>query len=186
MIVTAPLLMLALTLLSTTSHAERTDREQPMRLEADQLSIDDANKISVFTGDVKLTQGTLVIRADKIVVTQIEDNFKRGVATGQPASFRQKRDGLDEYAEGHAERVEYDSKHTTVNLFGQARIKRGRDEISGDHIIYNSETGVFQATGDGAPNKPGKGRVHAVIQPENKSTPNKPIPDKSTPAKEGR
>lgn len=154
-----------------------------MRLEADQLSIDDANKISVFTGDVKLTQGTLVLRADKIVVTQIEDNFKRGVATGQPASFRQKRDGLNEYAEGYAERVEYDSKHATVHLLGQARIKRGGDEVSGDHIIYNSETGVFQATGNSAPNEPGKGRVHAVIQPESKSTPNKPTPDKSTPDK---
>ena len=186
MIFAAPLLMLALTLLSSTSHAERTDREQPMHLEADQLSIDDAKKISVFTGDVKLTQGTFVIHANKIVVTQIEANFKRGVATGQPASFRQKRDGLNEYAEGYAERVEYDSKHATVNLFGQARIKHGEDEVSGDHIIYNSETGVFQAIGNGASNEPGKGRVHAVIQPKNKSTQNKSTPDKSSPAKEGR
>ncbi len=186
MTVAAPFLMLVLTLLSSTSHAERADHEQPMHLEADQLSIDDVNKISVFTGDVKLTQGTLVIRADKIVVTQIEANFKRGVATGQPASFRQKREGLNEYAEGFAERVEYDSKHSTVHLFGLARIKRGGDEVSGDHIVYNSETGVFQATGNGAPNEPGKGRVHAVIQPKNKSTSNKSTPDRSAPAKEGR
>lgn len=186
MIFAATLLMLALTLLSSISHAERADREQPMRLEADQLSIDDANKISVFTGDVKLTQGTFAIRANKVVVTKIEGDFRRGVATGQPASFRQKLDGMNEYVEGYAERIEYNSNDTTVSLFGQARIQRGGDEVSGDHIIYNSETGVFQATGNGTPNEPGKGRVHAVIQPEDKPTTNKPTPAKSTPAKEGR
>jgi lipopolysaccharide export system protein LptA len=178
MIFSAPLLIVVLTLFSSTGHAERTDREHPISLEADQLSIDDANKISVFTGDVKLTQGTLVIRANKVVVTQIEADFKRGVATGQPASFRQKRDGLNEYVEGYGERIEYNSKHATVSLFGQARIQRGGDEVSGDHIIYNADTGVFQATGNGASNESGKGRVHAVIQPENKLTPNKSIPAK--------
>lgn len=144
-----------------------------MRLEADQLNIDDAKKISTFTGNVRLTQGTLVIQANKIVVSQFEEKFKRGTATGQPASFRQKRDGLDEYVEGYGERIEYDSKNATIDLFGQARIKHGQDEVQGNHITYNAQTGVFQALGNNSVGdtgaNPNTGRVHAIIQPENKS-----------------
>src|SRR3989337_4601377 len=80
--------------------AERADRDKPIHLEADQVRIDDARQISTFIGNVKLSQGTLLIRGDKIVVTQDQDGFKHGTAYGNTASFRQKREGLDEYVEG--------------------------------------------------------------------------------------
>ena len=95
------------------SQAELADRDKPMHLEANQLSIDDAKQISVFEGKVKLTQGTMIINADKIVVVQDKEGFKHGTATGHPASFRQKRDGLNEYVEGYGERIEYDTKTET-------------------------------------------------------------------------
>ena len=47
------------------------------------------------------------------------DGYQYGVATAQPgklATFRQKRDGVDEYIEGEAERIEYDGKADTVTL----------------------------------------------------------------------
>ncbi len=157
--------LFTLMLAHSTSHAEREDREQTIRLEADQLLMDDANKTSTFTGNVRLTQGTLFIQADKIIVSQTADNFKRGIATGKPASFRQKRDDVDEYVEGYGERIEYDSKSGMVNFFRQAHIKRGQDEVRGDHIVYNGQTGVFQALGSQSADGKTNGRVQAVIQP---------------------
>jgi len=157
--------LLTLMLAHSTSYAERADRDQTIHLEADQLHMDDANKTSTFTGNVRLTQGTLFIQADKIIVSQATDNFKRGIATGKLASFRQKRDDVDEYVEGYGERIEYDSKSGMVNFFGQARIKRDQDEVRGDHIAYNAQTGVFQALGNQSADGKTKGRVQAVIQP---------------------
>src|SRR4030065_1755543 len=85
--------------------AERADRDKPLHLEADQVLIDDAQQTSTFIGNVKLTQGTMLIRGDKIVVVQDKDGFTHGTAYGNTASFRQKREGLDEYVEGYGERI---------------------------------------------------------------------------------
>ena len=119
----------------------------------------------------------MTIRGDKIVITQDKSGLKHGTATGQLASFRQKREGSDEYVEGYGERIEYDTKNETVDFFGQARMQRGRDEVRGEHIIYNSRTEIFQALGtlgrdagqEAGAN--GKGRVRVIIQPKSKSAP---------------
>lgn len=145
------------------SQAELADRDKPMHLEASQLSIDDAKQISVFEGKVQLTQGTMIVHADKIVVVQDKEGFKHGTATGQPASFRQKRDNVDGYVEGYGERIEYDTKTAVIDFFGQARMKQDQDEVRGEHITYNSKTEIFQVNGTSS-----KGRVRAIIQPKNK------------------
>ena len=174
-------LALALTWQVPLSHAERADRDQPVHLEAEQVSIDDAKQISTFTGKVLLTQGTLTIRGDKLVVKQNQEGLQLGTATGQPASFRQKREGFEEYVEGYGERIEYDSANTTVDLYGQARIQRGHDEVRGAHISYNFKTEIFQArsTPDQGAESGGKGRVQVIIQPKNNPVPATPVDDYS-------
>ncbi len=155
------------------SHAERADRNQPLHLEAEQVSIDDAKQISTFVGKVLLTQGTLTIRGDKLVVQQNQEGMQLGTTTGQPASFRQKREGVAEYVEGYAERIEYDSANTTVDLYGQARIQRGHDEVRGEHISYNFKTEIFQARSalDQGTESGSKGRVQVIIQPKKNPVP---------------
>lgn len=157
--------------------AESADRNKPIHLESDRVFIDDVQQISVFEGKVKLTQGTLTIHADKIVVTQDRLGYKHCTATGKTASFRQKHEGTDEYMEGYGERIEYDTRAETVDFFGQARVKREQDDVKGDHISYSTRTEVFQVSGD--PDKaegPNKGRVHAVIQPKSKEPAAPPAP----------
>ena len=161
------LLAVLLSLSTPACFAERADRDKPVHLEADQVLIDDAQQISTFTGNVKLTQGTMLIRGDKIVVKQDKEGFKHGTAYGNTASFRQKREGLDEYVEGYGERIEYDTQAETVDFFVQARVKRNLDEMRGEHITYNAKTEVFQVNSGSAVsgNTPPK-RVRAVLQPK--------------------
>lgn len=149
--------------------AESADHDMPINLEANQVLIDDVQQISTFTGNVRLSQGTLLIHGDKIVVVQGKDGFKQATAYGNIASFRQKRDGLDGYVEGYGERIEYDTHAETLNLYKQARLKRDQDEVRGEHIIYNAKTEIFQvssnseSSGDAPPQ-----RVRAVLQPKPK------------------
>lgn len=149
--------------------AERADRDMPINLEADQVLIDDAQKISTFTGNVRLSQGTLLIRGDKIVVIQDKDGFKHATAYGKTAELRQKREGLDGYVEGYGERIEYDTQAETVNLYKQARLKRDQDEVSGEHITYNAKTDIYEVNGSstGSGDAPPQ-RVRAVLQPKQK------------------
>jgi lipopolysaccharide export system protein LptA len=170
------LLALSTGLAASAAFAERADRNQPVNIEANRVTVDDRNKVHVFEGDVVLTQGTLVIKGTKLVVTQGADGFQSGVATGgekRLATFRQKREGSNEYVEGEAERIEYDSRAERARLFNQAHVKSGADEVRGHYIEYDALSENYLVTNEpGA--KParaaGDGRVRAVIQPKNNST----------------
>lgn len=154
--------------------AEKADREKPINLEADRVSIDDAKQIATFEGNVLLTQGTLQIRGDRMEVRQDKDGFKYGTTWGNLAYFKQKRDGYDEYIEGWAERIEYDGRAETMQMFNRAQMRRGEDEVRGNYISYDSRTEFFKVTGiedkTAAAGKP-EGRVRAVIQPKSKDKP---------------
>src|SRR5258708_4599159 len=148
--------------------AERADRDKRVNLEADRVDVDDAKKEAVFVGNVTLTQGTLIIKGDKIIVKQDAEGFQYGIAYGNPAHFRQKREGFDEYIEGFSERLEYDGKADKLQMFTNARIQRGGDEVRGDYIAYNAVTEFFQVIGGGksaATSGNPQGRVRATAPP---------------------
>jgi len=161
--------------------AEKADREKPVNLEADRVTVDDAKQIAVFEGNVVLTQGTLQIRGDRMEVRQDKEGFRHGTTWGKLAHFRQKRDGYDEYIEGWAERIEYDGRAEKLQMFTRAMMKRGEDEVRGNYISYDSQSEFYQVIGGGAKaasaNNP-DGRVRMMMQPKpkEKPAPGAPVP----------
>lgn len=164
--------------------AELSDRSAPMNAEADALRYDDARKLSVFTGNVVITKGSIVIRGVQVEVRQDDQGNQFGTVTGnasRPAFFRQKREGLDEYIEGQGDRIEYDSQTGTVRFIGQAVLRRLQgtqvsDETSGNLITYNNRNDTFAVDGGAASRSatnPG-GRVRAMLTPINKG--DAPVP----------
>ncbi|MGE5318583.1 MAG: lipopolysaccharide transport periplasmic protein LptA [Hyphomicrobiaceae bacterium] len=161
--------VLCAALLATSAHAEKADRDKPVNLEADTVTLDDIKKISIYQGNVVLSQGTLMLRADYVQVTQNADGLDKVSATGRPVAFRQKVDGRDEFIEGFADRIEYDGVSGQVELIGQARLQRGSDELRGAQISYNANTGFYKVVGQPGAKTP-SGRVRAVIRPKPRST----------------
>jgi lipopolysaccharide export system protein LptA len=156
--------------------AERADRDKPINIESDSMISDEAKKVSTFEGKVVLAQGSLIIRADRIVVRQDGDGFYYGVASGKPATFRHKRDGDGEYIDGEAFRIEYDNKLERVEFFTAARLRRDSgDDIRGDFISYDARTERFtvKSTGE-APGTEPEGRVRATIMPKKPAEPETP------------
>ncbi len=166
---TALLLLFSMLLTGAPALAEKADRSKPVNIEADSVTVDDLHKVSVYLGNVVLVQGTMTLHADKIVVHQDAEGFNSATAYGNPVSFRQKRDGVDEYIEGFAKRMQYDGKPGTLQLYDDARLKRGADELRGSYISYNANTEFFEVKGGNntsASPAGRKGRVSAVIQPK--------------------
>jgi lipopolysaccharide export system protein LptA len=161
------ILAILLLCLSLPAWAERADKGKPVNIEADSARVDDAKKTAIYEGHVVLSQGTLMIKADRIEVSQDDKGFASGEATGKPVYFRQKMDGQETFAEGWANTLLYDGRSDKLKLSGEARLKRGEDDLRGNLITYDGKSEYFQAQGsfDGAP-----GRVHAVIRA--KSDPN--------------
>ena len=166
-----------LALVAPLAHAEKADREKPINLEADSISMDDINKVQILEGNVILTQGTMQILTSKLVVTQDIDGFQKGVATGGAnglARFRQQREGRDEYIEGEAERIVHDARSEKTEFFVRGWVKSGQDEVKGHYISYDALTEQYLVTNAGE-TKSAKGapqaRVRAIIQPKGKNAP---------------
>ena len=173
-----PLLIAACLCLPAVVHAEKADRNKPLNVEADSLRYDDLKQLSVFTGRVILTKGTIVIRGDRLEVRQDPDGYQFGVATGSAdklAFFRQKREALDEFIEGEGETITYDGKADTVTFSRKAQLRRLRgstlaDEITGGNIVYENLTDLFSV--DGVANKGpsgalgSAGRVRVMLTPK--------------------
>lgn len=172
---TLPILAVLAALAAAPAFAEKADRFKPLNVEADQPGrIDLLNQHVVFNGNVVVTKGTMTIRAGRIEVRETPDGYHSAVAIGaanKPATFRQKRDGVDEWIEGEAERLEYDGKTDTIRFVSNAAVRRLRgstvaDEIAGNVVSYDSIAEVFSVSGGAAatPTNPG-GRVRAVLTP---------------------
>jgi len=159
---------------ASTAHADATDREKPINFFGDDGTFNYETKTGNLSGNVVVTQGTITIRADKITFKQNPDNSMSATAFGNPVSFRQKRDGVDEYYEGYAQRAVYDGGSDLLELFDRALLKKGQDEIRSNYVSYNAKTEVFKA--EGRPDAPaaveGPGaRVRGVFQPKDANSP---------------
>ncbi len=169
------LLCLACAAAAGTVVAQQADRKQPMSIEADALRYDDLKQISVFSGNVVLTRGAIVIKGARIEVRQDPQGYQFGVVSAEPgklAYFRQKRDVGDESIEGESETIEYDGRADVFKLIRKAQLRRLRgnqvaDVLSGDIIQYNGLTDVF--TVDGGTQKDGE-RVRATLTPRVEAT----------------
>jgi len=148
--------------------AEKADRDKPTQVEANRMSADDARRMNVFEGNVVVTKGTITVRADRLVVRQDAEGFQFATATGKPARFRQRQDakpGEKEgiWIDGEALRIELDDKNQKIELFENARVTRGCDEVAGNYIFVDQRSDFYEVSaGKGAE----KGRVKAVIQPK--------------------
>jgi lipopolysaccharide export system protein LptA len=167
---------LVLGVVASPVQAEKADRLKKMEVETDQPGrVDLQNQIVVFNGNVVVTKGTMVIRAHRIEVRESPEGYQYATAVagaGQLASFRTKRDNVNEFVEGEAERVEYDGKTDTVRFINRAAVKRLRgtsvaDEVTGAIITYDNTAELFTVSGGPAAATPANptGRVRAVLSP---------------------
>lgn len=150
---TALLLFAAMTV--GPAQAERADRGKKLVLESDAATVDALKQVTVLTGNVVITKGTLVIKADRVEVREGADGFRNAVAIGgsRQATFRQKRDGVvDEYIDGQADRLEYEERREAIRFVDNAtvRVLRGAvvgDEITGNLVTYDGTSDVYSVSG---------------------------------------
>ncbi|AVF39327.1 lipopolysaccharide transport periplasmic protein LptA [Pandoraea apista] len=175
-------------LVSPLAHAERADRDKPLNIESDHMSYDDLKQVNIFTGNVTMTKGTIILKADRVEVTQDPEGYQYATAYYKPggplAYMRQKRDGLDEYIDGWGQTIYYNGKTEVATLTTQATLKRLAggtkvlDEIHGSVITYDTYNEVYTAN-SGADqvnaNNP-NGRVRATLAPRNATGANQAQP----------
>ena len=145
--------------------AEKAVRDKPSTIDADRLNHDDQKQITIFTGNVVLTKGTLIMRGDRMELWQDAAGNTFGTMVGKPARFRQKRDGVNEFMEGESVRLDYNGKDEVVTLSQNAILRRLegdvlKDQVAGDALTYNNITEQYQVE-----SSQGQPRSRMVLMP---------------------
>lgn len=170
-------LLLGIGLLPATAPALDADREQPITIEADQASLNDRTGFSVYTGNVKLQQGTLIFTGNRMTVQLTDKKLDTVILTGTPATYVQRPEGKPHDQHAEAGVIEYYAIDERVVLLDKARIwETGDEEFRSERIVFNLKSDTVDAGGGGD-----SGRVHITIQPKEKDGRKKQGAKKNTP-----
>lgn len=122
------------------------DTDKPIHIDSDQQSLDMDSNVATFTGNVVVTQGTIKINADKVVVTRPGGEQGKEVVEGfgKPATFYQMQDN-GKPVKGHANKMRYELQNDYVVLTGDAWLEQLDSNIKGDKITYLVKEQKMQA-----------------------------------------
>lgn len=132
----ASLAMIALMLCASAS-AKESDLKEKVYVDAvKQVAEMQDNRIT-FEQDVIITQGTIKIKADKVVVTRSgEKGAEVMTAYGNPATFFQILDN-GKPVNAHGNSIRYELKNRLVTINGNGQLKQEDNQVNGDLIRYD-------------------------------------------------
>ncbi len=157
----AILASLALTI-SGSVYALPEDSSKPIDVDASSATFDDATGITTLTGAVKIIQGSMTIKASKMVIHRNKQgDVSKMIATGSPAFFTQQQLKGQPYSKAWGAKMLYSIADQTVTITGNARVEQLNDKINSEKIIYQMDKAIIKASG-------GKSRVKMVLQPKGK------------------
>ncbi|WP_346839306.1 lipopolysaccharide transport periplasmic protein LptA [Microbulbifer sp. SAOS-129_SWC] len=151
---------------STQVSALPDDRSQPIKVQAQKLEANRGKNLSIYSGKVVITQGSLQIRADRVEVHgSPSGEIKRVVAVGKPAHFQQQVQQSENPVKANALRIEFTVSSDKLHLSGDAHVDRDGNTLTAERIDYDMNTEQMQAEGQS-----NDGRVEMIWKPEKKAT----------------
>ncbi|MEH6470874.1 MAG: lipopolysaccharide transport periplasmic protein LptA [Halopseudomonas sp.] len=162
-------------LLASTCWSLPQDKQQPIEISADRAELDDRSGTAIYSGSVKLSQGSLELEADTVTLyTDGKGDIRRLVAEGKPAHFQQQHQADAPLTHGYALTVEFDVQLDLLTLTEQAKLLRAEDSFTGKRIQVDTSKNVIQAFSD---KQQPDSRVQMVIQPRKKEPATTPTTD---------
>jgi len=160
-------LLTSLVLLSTGSivFAQEQDHQQALNIEADQLTIDEKNGRSTYSGHVKISRGSLLIKGDKVMLQSDGNSALKYIhVSGTPASFKQLND-QQQLISAQAQELVYRKSDGILTLTKDAVLVQNKNTFRAEKIIYNTRTNLVQAGQNGTSTNKSE-RVYITIHPD--------------------
>ncbi|HEY9201919.1 MAG TPA: lipopolysaccharide transport periplasmic protein LptA [Gammaproteobacteria bacterium] len=177
-------LLLSLSCTSLPAYAKSEDSNAPINIEADAVEMREAEGISIYTGNVKISRGSIEFSGDKIIISSEAGRVQQIDIEGQPATFYQLND-QNEDIRAQGLQMRYLAADDTLELHGQALLVKQQSRFSSEHIIYDAGKDVVTAgqlqsepSADAETGSTEKPRVKITLHPE-ETTPPEPQPQDS-------
>lgn len=154
------LLAMLLLLASLPAAALKSDRQEPLDVNADSTEGTLGDGTATLRGNVEIRQGTLLIQADTARVEKVEGRVRRFELNGSPVHLQQEieAEGL---VSAEARKVEYEVATGIVTLTGAADVNHPQYHISGEVLRYDMNIQHFEGSGAND-----QGRIRIRLDPE--------------------
>ena len=155
---------------SASAWALPSDREQPIRVQADTAELDDKQGVAVYRGDVVITQGTLKITGDTVTITQNKNgDIEVFTSVGKPAYYEQKPAVDKQIVKAYGLTIQYFAANEQIVLIDQAKVVQEGNTFEGEKIVYDTQRQIVNAgRATGAAVTTPRPRIDMVIQPKKK------------------
>jgi len=151
-------------LLSFPLFALESDPDQPIYIDSNSASYDDAKQVSIYTGNVIATQGSIRINADRLVIYLKNGDVSKLVSTGNPAHFKQSPGKGKEDIKAQSLIGEYYPERAELVLKKKAKVTQGTNTYTSELIRYDSRRAIVRAGEKSSDSK----RVRVILQPKKK------------------
>lgn len=133
--------------ISSQSYAEKSNL--PIEITADSLVAQEQKSISIYSGNVIISQGKLKIHGDNVTIKHPKKIISEAIIIGKPATFVNFIEKDNSWVKGHAEKITYQAVEKTILFEKNAVISQdGKNSISGSSILYNTNKETIQAKGN--------------------------------------
>ncbi len=157
------LVFLAALTIANFSYALSTDKQQPAYIQSDTATLNHKTKICIYSGHVKLTQGSTVILSDTLTTYSDEQNqLEQATAVGKLATYSTLPDNSEQKLVATAVTINYYPKKAQVELIGDAKAMQGSDSFAGPRINYDIKHQIINSPASN------EGRTTIIIQPGQK------------------
>jgi len=153
-------------LFTMNAFAKSTDNDAPLHIEADQLEMRENDSESIYSGNVKITKGSMRITGDKIIIKNKDGRLHKIHIDGKPATFYQLND-LEEEISAESHFMDYKAETGILELKEKALLLKNKNRFSSEHIIYNTLKDIVKAGNNNTSTLEETPRVKITIYPEN-------------------
>jgi lipopolysaccharide export system protein LptA len=151
--------VVVLSMACSAAYALTSDSDQPISVRARSVEANEKTGISIYRGNVVMSQGTLRLEADRVEVTLRDGITELVRAWGRPARIQSRSDKGEELRARALRVVYYGTETRRVDLYGEVEIKRDADVFTASVVHYALDDQTFSAEGDS------DGQVSAILQP---------------------
>lgn len=162
------------TALSTQALPE--DAQQEMTILSDSAEYDGKAGIVIYKGNVVLTQGTMTIKSERLMIIRNGKALEKAVAEGKPATYQQQIKADQGMTTARGNRIDYFATRKEVLFTGQAHMQQEGNEFSGKLITFDidqervrASSGISKISEDKKPTGQAEQtpqRIKVIIQPE--------------------
>ena len=140
-----PAILFALLLIPCGAQALPGDEQKPIEIEADRAELDDATGTATYSGSVRLDQGSLKVRAARLIIETDAQQVQRITAEGDReqdllARYEQTPEPGAEPVRAQAQTIIYYTDAGRIELLGAAQLEQAEDRFEGDVISYDLTT----------------------------------------------